>query len=162
RSKLEPNIQGEFMVPVTRERTPGRCLRVLLAATLAFVAWLAVQPVRAADDVRTDSALAQVPADVAFYTSMLRNKEQLDLILASNTYKKLMELPSIQKGIEELKANLKKDEKFSAFMKALETKDNKEAVEVVKDALSNEIFLYGGSGWSDLLTAILKANNASS
>jgi hypothetical protein len=132
----------------------------LLAAALALLTWLAVQPVRAADDVRTDSALAQVPADAAFYTAMLRNKEQLKLILESKTYKKLMELPSVQKGIAELKANMKKDGQFGTFLKMLETKENKEAVEVVKDALSNEVFLYGGSGWSDLLAALLKAINA--
>jgi len=156
------------MVPAKGLRTPGRRLRVLFAAALALAAWLAVQPVGAQEegkgkgDVRTDSALAFVPADTAFYAAMLRNKEQIDIVLKSNAYKRLRALPGVQKGLKELQEKMKSEPQFNAAMKMLQTEENKAATDVVVDALSHEIFVYGGAAWSDLLATVLKANSDSS
>jgi len=146
------------MLPAMRVRAPQRALPLLLGALLAG-AFLTVAPANA-QDVRTDSGLALVPADAAFYTAMLRNKEQIDAVLKSKAYKKFQELQGVKTGLEQLRAELKKEGgPYAQFQKLLEDKENQELVEVLKDAASSEIFVYGGAAWNDLITALLKANN---
>jgi len=150
------------MLPAKSDRTPARGLRGLVA--LLLLVPLALGPATArADDVRTDSALAIVPADAAFYTAMLRNKEQIDIVLKSKAFKKLMALQGVQDGLKMLQAELKKGEgPWGQIQKALEDKDNQALIEVLTDAASNEIFVYGGGDFNGLITAYFKANNANS
>jgi len=125
-------------------------------------AFLLAGPARA-QDVRTDSALAIVPADAAFFNSTLRNKEQIDAVYKSNAYKKFRELQGVKDGLKMLHEEMKKEgNPLGVIHKALEQKENKELLDLLVDAVSHEIFCYGGAGWGDLVTAALKANNSQS
>jgi len=127
-----------------------------------LAAFLLAGPTRA-QDVRTDSALAVVPADAAFFSSSLRNKEQAEAVYKSNAYKKFRELQSVRDGLKMLHDELEKaGTPLSAIHKALEQKENKDLLDILIDAVSHEIFCYGGAGWGDLVTAALKANNSQS
>jgi hypothetical protein len=131
-----------------------------LGVLLTALVFPAGRSARAADAF-TDSALKHVPADVSFFGTSLRLKEQLDAALNSKTYKKLMELPSVKKGLEQLWTEAKKDRQTAEFLKLLEDPENKEAVAVLSDAVSHEIFFYGGPGWTELITTVARANSAS-
>ena len=48
---------------------------------------------------KLDTSLKLIPADAAFYSSMLRNREQIDAFLHSNAWEKLKSMPSVQMGL---------------------------------------------------------------
>jgi hypothetical protein len=69
------------------------CAALLLTLGSAFGS-------RASGDGLADQAhsLRAVPSNAAFYTASLRLREQLNLFLDSQTYRKLMEIPILQIG----------------------------------------------------------------
>jgi len=56
----------------------------------------------AADPLREETSLRFMPADAAFYATLLRNKEQFDAVANSRAIAKLMEIPAVQMGIQGL------------------------------------------------------------
>jgi hypothetical protein len=155
------------------DRTPG-WLRAAGLVLVAAVFGLSGLPARADDkkqetavaaqaagDVRTTSALSRVPADTAFFTSYLRNKEQLDRFYHSNAYKAIRKLPLVDMLVKQAMADLKKEggplEMLEQFTK---DKQNKELLDLLLGALSDEVFIWGGKGWTELLSVYGKANGA--
>ena len=60
----------------------------------------AVMPARAADPFeKLDTAARFVPADAAFFQSMMRNREQFEALTQSNTWEKLKAMPFVQMGL---------------------------------------------------------------
>jgi hypothetical protein len=111
---------------------------VVLAALLA-------PPVHAQADKRAGS-VGMIPADAGFYSAMLRNKEQMDLIAQSKAWATLKDLPAVKLAWQMLEAqvregNLKPVGDFFA------QPDNRELLDVLADAGSQEIFFYGGPNW---------------
>jgi hypothetical protein len=106
-------------------------------------------PAQAAGD-KLDTSLKFVPADAAFYSSMLRNREQLDIVFKSNAYAKLMELPAVKQALAATKAAYEKKD-FDQVRAILEMPENQELLAVLNDAVSQEIFIYGGESWNDFL-----------
>ena len=127
-------------------RSPRRTLAIVLTA-LVGCAFLAV-PVRAAglDDLQT--SLKLIPADAAFYSSMLRNKEQVDIVAKSRAWAKIWSMPSVQQGWKYLEGEYKgAGGSLAAVRQALEAEDNKELVALLGDMASHEIFVYGDNSW---------------
>src|SRR5262249_22719603 len=101
-----PRDPGEGSLPDAHTQRHGGCLmlprtthcgrdrRRLLILGAAVAAALLGGPARAAD-LKKDTSLSLIPADAAFFSSNLRNKEQIDLVLASKAYKKLAALPAV-------------------------------------------------------------------
>ena len=58
--------------------------------------WLAPGSVPAANLDKLDASLKLIPADAAFYGSMLRNREKIEAILHSKAWAKIMEMPIVQ------------------------------------------------------------------
>jgi len=114
-----------------------------------------------AADLKKDTALSLIPADAAFFSTNLRNKEQIDLVRKSNAFKKLMALPAVKEAHKQLEEQLhKKDGPAAMYGKVLQSKDFADALAVLKDAVSSEVFIYGGKTWVDLLKVVLEVNNA--
>jgi hypothetical protein len=126
--------------------------RLLAALTAALVGVCLLPASAQAADLPKGTSLDKVPADAAFYSAALRNKEQFDLIVNSKAYARVRELPYVKEAIEKFKEEWKKEKgDFAEFRKWLEQPENKELVDVALDALSDEIFCYGGDGWTGLL-----------
>jgi hypothetical protein len=127
-------------------RSPRGALAVLFGA-LAGCAFLAA-PVHAAglDDLQT--SLKLIPADAAFYSSMLRNKEQLDLVAKSRAWAKVLSMPSVKQGWEYLEGEYKRPGgKLAVVRQLLDDEDNQELVALLGDMTSNELFTYGDNSW---------------
>src|SRR5688500_4238372 len=124
-------MRGTQMLPRTTDSTPGG-LRLLLGALLAGAVLIAAGPRARADEetAKTASALAKVPDDAAFFSTSLRNKEQLDLFLKSNAYKTIRSLPAVKAAEEKAKAELAKDPNnpLQRYKKFTAQKENKELV----------------------------------
>ena len=73
----------------------------LSVLTLALVAagWLCPQPAAADGLDKLDTSLKLIPEDAAFYSSMMRNREQFEAIRHSNALAKIQEMPIVQMGL---------------------------------------------------------------
>ncbi|MAG93251.1 MAG: hypothetical protein CMJ48_05825 [Planctomycetaceae bacterium] len=134
-----------------KQFTMLRLAYLLTAATLLLTSLGTAQ---AQDALKTDTSLSIVPDDASFYASSLRNKEKLDAFLASKAYAKLKSLPYVQMGLMTLDAQL--NDPFGP----LADEENKAALAMLGDMFSNEIFVYGDSGFGDLLTLVRKLQMA--
>jgi hypothetical protein len=127
---------------------------------LALVVVAVVGPARAADPI-PDSSIKLVPADAAFYTTSLRLSEQMDMFLKSNAYAKLRALPAAKLAADHIREEAAKpDNPLAKMMQALKDPANKELAELLADLPRQEIFLYGGAGWTDLLPLLMELNSA--
>jgi hypothetical protein len=135
-----------------RIHPPGRLPLRLLGALAALVPLLACRPARAAD------ATSLVPANVAFHSSMLHNKEQFDAVVNSKAFKRLQGLPLVQMAHKKIFDDINKEGGPGPAIKAfLADPENKELVEVLKGAVADEVFVYGGKGFADLFGLYTRA-----
>jgi hypothetical protein len=150
--------RGNAMRQRQRGRAPGRLGPVLAGVVLAGLG-LAL-PARAEGE-RTGGALAQVPADASFYSAMLRNKEQIDLIAKSKAWAAIRELPAYQMAWQLLQAQYKgEDGKLAPVRQFFDQPDNQELLALVGDAVSDEVFCYGAANWVQLSELMTMVNNA--
>ena len=115
-----------------------------------------------AQNVATDSSLKFAPADVAFYVTSMRHREQYDTFVKSQAFAKIMEMPVVQMGLNQLKSQWEnpEDPRVAQMKALLQFPENKQLVEVLKDGVSNEIFMYGDSGFAELIETFQEVNTA--
>ncbi len=128
---------------------PARTVRRWLGLAMLGLALAAVgRPSRAADLDKIDApALKEIPADAAFYSASLRLKEQIDIVAKSKAWKKLTGLPFIQLGL--LAAKSKAGGPFDMYEKFVEDPENQKLVDLVGDAFSREVYVYGAANSND-------------
>jgi hypothetical protein len=103
-----------------------------------------------------DTSLKLIPADAATYGAMFRNKEQIEAIAKSKAWARLTSLPAFQmawKKVQDEYAN----GQLAGLRQFYEQPENKELVALLADAVSNEIFVYGGEsfvGFVNLMTQL--------
>jgi hypothetical protein len=130
--------------------------RAPIAALVAALALVA--PCRA--DLPA-AAFKQLPADTAFYSSMLRNREQVDIVLKSKAWAKLMDLPAVKFGLKTFNEQFAHpDAQFAPVVSFLKQPENKELLEALGEIASDEIFIYGSSGWVDLSNLMIQLTGA--
>lgn len=131
----------------------SRCRQFMFTGLAALMLGLWSAPTAHAAD-KIESAAQFLPADAAFFTSSMRNREQIEAILKSRAVAKLKSLPAWKMAWEELEKNLKKNKAgYEKFMKEYNKPENQELVKVLQDMLSHEFFIYGGescNGFVDL------------
>lgn len=123
---------------------------VLASACLGASAAMAAPPAALAG-----SGVATVPADAAFFSSTLRLKEQLDILMASNAWAKLRKLPAISRGLDSW--NEQKDmpgSPVSMFLTFLELPENAQAVELLSDMVASDTFVYGDPSCAKFLKLV--------
>src|SRR5262245_1902621 len=101
------------------------------------------QPVQGAED----TSLKLVPADVAFHSAMLRNKEQIDAVAKSKAWATFWKLPNVQMGWKQVQEAWNRPE-LAPARKILE---DKELLDLLAEAASQEIFLSGSDAWIGFL-----------
>jgi hypothetical protein len=116
--------------------------RFLAAALIGLLGLGAALVGRArADDVeKLDNSLKWIPEDAAFYSSMLRNREQVEAVAHSRAWAKLKELPAVQMALQQLQA----DPRLAQVREVFETPENRQLLAMLGDMVSHEIFIYGG------------------
>ena len=128
-------------------------------AVLGLLLVLVTSAVRA-DDLRETTSLKIVPADAAFYSSCLRNREQYEAFVGSNAFAKLMAIPAIQSGVQYLKDSWANppDPDFAEFKKFIEQPENQQLVELLGEMVSDEVFFYGDSSLGEALAFMQQIN----
>jgi hypothetical protein len=110
-----------------------------------------------AASARTSTALAFVPEDAAFFMSRLRMREQVEAFMASQAVARLMAHPLFNKAKEEAQEqaqNLPTEPGVPDLDDAQDwfnQPENKELTELLLDAASHEVFVYGGADFTDMM-----------
>jgi len=114
----------------------------LLSATVQSPA-LAAKPVPSLD---------VVPADAAFYSAMLRNREQYDAVVNSKAFAKIKALPYVQMGLG-LYAMQAADPNSPVGMLEAARRDPelKKSLAFLADICSDEVFIYGGPSFNSMI-----------
>lgn len=119
--------------------TPPACLAVFLAAGLLA----GVAPAARADDAGT--SLRWAPADAAFYTVMLRNREQIETVVRSKAWARLHELPIVRQLLHQLHDQVHKaDGPGGQLREFLRAPENQGLIRLLIDMGSDEVFALGG------------------
>ena len=123
-----------------------------LAVALMAAGWLAAPAAVAGELDKLDTSLKLIPADAAFYSSMMRTREQFDALANSNAWAKIKAMPSVQMALAAYQMQSAMPGGRAAQVKAaLENPETRKVVDFVTDMASNEMFVYGGDDFVDFL-----------
>src|SRR5258707_65303 len=118
---------------------------LLKSLAISVLIWPSISA-RADEFEKLDSAIKHVPADSVFFHSFIRNREQVEAIIKSKTFARFLQLPYVQMAKDAfLKVWFDPESPFWELRLQLGLKENQELLELAKDLLSNEIFIYGGA-----------------
>ena len=142
--------------------SPGlRWLPFLALAAILSTAGLAPQTAAADKLDELDCSLKLVPADASFYAAFLRNKEQIDAIAQSNAWAKLKEMLVLKMGLAMAQIQAANPETPLGKVKLfLDDPTNQELVALLKDMISDEIFVFGGQGTGDFFSLVQEVQNS--
>jgi hypothetical protein len=113
-----------------------------------------------AEDKKIDSSLSLIPADAAYYSAMLRNREQLDAAAKSKAWAKIKALPAYQMAVAALQQQYSDSGSLAPLYQWAQQAENKELLDVLAEAVSDEIFCYGGASLVDFLNLVSQVNMA--
>jgi hypothetical protein len=154
-------VKWEKIMPRVIESAVLR--KVLLMAVVMAALPLQATTARAADPLKDNTSLAFVPDNVAFYVSGLRLREMYDKVVTSKAFAKLQQVPAVQMGWAVAMAQWQNPQnpQLAAFKQALQAPENQQLVALLQDAISHEVFIYGGPDMGDALVLFNEMNMAS-
>ncbi len=136
---------------------------LVVAVALAGLSLGTPQAGRAADPLKDTTSLQFVPDNVAFYVAGMRLREVYTKVASSKAIAKLKQVPAIQFGLGMAMSQWENPQnpQIAALKQALQDPQNQQLVAMLKDAVSQEVFIYGGDTFGDLITLINELNAAS-
>ena len=137
----------------------------LSVLTLALVAagWLCPQPAAAGGLDKLDTSLKLIPEDAAFYSSMMRNREQFEAIRHSNALAKIQEMPIVQMGLAFYNMQLATPgSNVAKIDAALKNPESRKVLDLAAEMASDEIFIYGDKSFADFVKLFQIVNAAQS
>ena len=134
----------------------------LRRAPLAVALLLAAPGIaRSADPAPADTALGKVPADAAYFGSVLRLGETINTVGKSRAWQEVWNDPQVQKLWQQAKAGFEAGEgPFADLKKFLADPANADLPALALDAVSNEVFVYAGSGTADAIALVQEVMGA--
>jgi len=119
---------------------PFRLLVLVFAVGLAPAT--CCMPAIAADD--PVGGVAAIPQDAAFVSATLRLREQWDRFVNSNAFAALRKLPAMQRAVDQIEEQkVQPGSPLSMVATFMELPENQQALELLKDMVSTDTFLYG-------------------
>lgn len=143
-------------------RSQSFLLRFTIALTLA-VGCVFAAPRGLADGMRDHAeSLEAIPADAAFYVAWLKNREQIEAVLESNAWKKLMAIPVVQMGWMQAQTQWQfpTNPQVKAVKKWVDSSDGQDLVKLLKEMGSEEVFVYGDSSLATVANVLMEMNSA--
>ena len=91
-----------------------------------------------------ETAARMVPADAAFYSSMMRNREQVESLLGSNAWARLKAMPYVQMGLALYNLQALDSESIPGRINAaLRDPEQRKLIDLAAELVSDEVFVYG-------------------
>ncbi len=133
----------------------------VLTLALAAAGWLCPQPAAAGELDKLDTSLRLIPEDAAFYSSMMRNREQFEAIRHSNALAKIQEMPIVQMGLAFYNVQLATPGSRVAMLDAaLRNPESRKVLDLAAEMVSDEIFIYGDKNVVDFVKLFQIVNAA--
>ncbi len=138
--------------------------RIAVITAMAICAPLGASCAAAADALKDESSLKFAPADVSFYVAGMRMREVFDNVAASNAIAKLKAIPSVQFAWAMAMQQWQNPQnpQIAMLKQLLQDPANQQLVELLKDAASHEVFVYGDSSVGNAFALINELSAASS
>lgn len=132
----------------------------LLVSCLALTgSGIATAPAASLEEL--DVSLKWIPADAAFYSTMLRNQEQIEIIGQSKAWAKLMAMPVVQEGLKKFEEAASDPENPAAKVQAgLDNPAVQDLLAFLGDMFGRDVFVYGGNNFIDFVDLMQKLNGA--
>src|SRR5438552_1793 len=92
-------------------------------------------------------SLKFVPATASAYSSMLRVRETIDAVANSKAWKKLRELPILQKAWDALQTEPQFTEAVDEIKEFFADEQNKELLALLSEMIGDEVFVYTDDQW---------------
>jgi hypothetical protein len=135
--------------------------RLIAAVVAALVTTLLMPSADRAAPPKYGNSLDWVPADAAFYSSMLRNKEQIEIIANSKAWAKLTNLPTVRQIWQQMQLILSlPGGPLSQLQQVMQQPENRQLLELAGDLVSNEIVFYGDAHSIEFVQIGSQAMNA--
>ncbi len=133
----------------------------LIAITMLALTAVNHLPAQAADLADQAHSLRKAPADAAFYSASLRTKEQWDAFLGSKAYGKLMEIPLVQLAKMQVAFQWQQSNEptVAQVREYIQSPAGQDAVAVLQEMFSDEIFAYGGKNVAESIKILMAANS---
>jgi hypothetical protein len=147
------------------ERLEGRSSRRLILGALVGVlaaGLVLVQPAQAGDVTKLDNSLKWIPADAAFYSTMLRGREQFQAVAQSRAWAKVKAMPAVQSLFQMVENEMKEGGKLAPLHQFHQDPENQQLVQLLGQMFAEEFFVYGGQNFvpfMDLLAEVQVANS---
>jgi len=116
------------------------------------------------------TSLNWIPEDAAFYSASLRNGEQIEAIGKSRAWAAIMALPAVQDGLKKISAAMESGghgehgdpfkEGVQHLKTAWENYEVRQALKLLGDMFSNEVFVYGDRGTVDLIELVQRVSGS--
>ena len=134
--------------------------RVQLVAIFTTLLFCGVKCLHADGLADQAHSLKLVPADAAVYSASLRVKEQWDNFINSKAYARLMQIPTVQtvKMLATYQLQQSPEPTIAAMRDYLASPQGKDALAVVTEMMSDEIFAYGSADLAELFDLTLRLN----
>ena len=135
----------------------------LTTALLVSTLWLTGVHGNAAarGDDSTVGGVAVVPKDAAFLSASLRLREQYDLFVKSNAFAAVRNLPAMQRAIESFEEQATQPgSPLSTLATFMELPENQQALEVLKDMIASDTFVYGEPSCITFIELMVKLQQA--
>lgn len=137
-----------------------QCRAILpLLAICTCLSPVGLRSVRADDDLAT-TALSVAPQEVAFFSTSVNMKDAWTDLAEGDFVSRLRGVPFIQQL--EVEFNKQWDDpqgQLAQAKAALENPNVKNIVNLLTDMMSDEVFVYGGEDWCDLIGGMMKLQN---
>ena len=141
--------------------------RVVVSAVFPVVivtAFAALAPCAAAAESLAASGVAMIPEDAAFVSATLRAREQYDRFEKSNAFAALKKLPFVSRAADSVEEQkLQPGSPLSIMSTFMELPENEQALELLKDMVATDTFVYGEPScvtFVELMKKIQQAQNA--
>jgi len=134
----------------------------LVAAVLgtALAAGPLVGPATAGDLADLETSLRLVPKDVAFYSSSMRLKEQVEIVGESRAWARLMEMPSVKQGLDLYEEQSEDPESPAAqFQQYMQSPQMQDLVGLLKEMFAEDVFCFGDQQYSKLIRLVQEVSN---
>ncbi|HZU35905.1 MAG TPA: hypothetical protein VFA18_08355 [Gemmataceae bacterium] len=132
-----------------------------LAAVVMAAVLLVPAAVRADNAAPIAGSANLVPASAAFYTAMLRNREQIEAVLHSRAWATLHSLPAVKELIAKAHEEMAKNGAHNHVRAFLQQPENRQLLDLLKQMGSDEIFIYGGESWIGTFHLLSELNSFS-
>lgn len=134
-----------------------------LMIAAAFVATpLAASATPPADMRSHAKSLEVVPADAAFYLAWLKNREQIDLMLQTNAWRRLTTIPMLQLGWSQVETQWRfpSDPTVQLVKDWVESGEGQEFLALLSEMTSDEVFVYGEASCTRFVQVAVEISSA--